>query len=68
MAAVSMTQDIFARSHAGNRAKTERAERDSLSTTAKQEIQARVKAEQTRREALAKPEPRYRPKFPMFEA
>jgi hypothetical protein len=63
-----MTLDPFAKANAANRAKAERTERDTLSTTAKQQIQARVKADQARREALAKPEPRYRAKFPMFEA
>ena len=57
--------DIFARSHAANRAKAERAERDTLSTTAKQEIKARVKDEQARREALHEPDPAYRPRLPM---
>jgi hypothetical protein len=60
-----LTEDIFARSHAANRAKAERAERDTLSTTAKQEIQTRVKAEQARREALSKPDRAYRPHLPM---
>jgi hypothetical protein len=33
-------------------------------TTAKQEIQARIKSEQARREALSKPDPAYRPRHP----
>lgn len=57
--------DPFAKANATNRAKAERTERDTLSTTAKQEIHARVKAEQARREAIAKPDPAYRPRLPM---
>jgi hypothetical protein len=55
--------DPFSRSHAARRAKAEREARDT--NPAKQEIQARIKAEAARREALAKPDPAYRPKLPM---
>jgi len=58
-----LTQDIFSRSHAAQRAKAERAERETLSSTANQEIRARVKADQARREALARPDKPYKPNF-----
>jgi hypothetical protein len=53
--------DIFARSHAANRAKAEREARDT--NPAKQEIRARIKAEAARREALAKPDRAYKADF-----
>ena len=40
-------------------------QRKAEATTAKHEIQSRVKAEQARREALSKPDPAYRPHLPM---
>ena len=56
--------DPFARR---NKQMSDRAghdQRKADAITAKQEIQARVKAEQARREALSKRDPAYRPHLP----
>jgi hypothetical protein len=60
-----LTEDVFARQNRLNRDKAEHSNRETEAKNASKEIQARVKAAEARREAMAKPDPAYRPRLPM---
>jgi hypothetical protein len=57
--------DVFARSHAAARAKSEREARDAATAIASRQAQGRVAEAKKRADALAKPDPAYRPNLPM---
>jgi hypothetical protein len=58
--------DPFANSHEFLRRKAEHEAREAERKGVSKETKDRIAAGEKRREALAKPEPRYRPKLPMF--
>lgn len=57
--------DVFAKSHAAARAKAEREARDAATAVASRQAQGRVADAKKRADALAKPDPHYRPSLPM---